>query len=67
MGGNGRVGRLTGRSRGIGGGGGISTVDASITWDKIAPVTYPPASTNIESDHPGISFIGCETTTLNAS
>ena len=68
MGGNGR------------GGGGISTVDASITWDETVPTTDPPASSNGYSGRavspvsdngqigrPCIWEIGCETTTINAS
>ena len=73
MGGNGVVGRGNGIIWGsgsnqlIGGGGGISTVDASITWDKMPPTINPPASVNVESVRTGILAIGCLTTTLNVS
>ena len=80
MGGNGRGGIVTGRSRGSRGGGGISTVDSSIIWDKTPPATDPPSSVNGYSFRAvspasvngyslriGVSSIGCATTTLNAS
>ena len=80
MGGNGRGSRGTERSRGSGGGGSISTVDSSIAWDKIPPITetpasvngdsaraVSPASVNGENSKPVIYSIGCATTTLNAS
>ena len=52
-------------NRGSGGGEGISTVDASITWAKTTPTTDPQDSVNGESGRPGVSDIGCATTTLN--
>ena len=80
MGGNGRVCRVSGRSRGSGRCGGISTVDASITWAKTALTTDPqasvngdsgqavsPASIKVDSGRPVSSDIGCANTTLNAS
>ena len=63
--GNGRI-LGSGSSRGSGGGGGISTVDASATWDKTPPTTDPPDSVNGESGWPGVSDISCATTTLKA-
>ena len=67
MGVNVRGGRGTGINRGNGGGGGISKVDSSITWDKMPPTTDPTASRNRESARPVVLAAGCETTTLNAS
>ena len=65
--GHGRGGRGTGINIVTGGGGGIYTVDASLTWAKTAPTTDPPASVNGESGRPSVSGIGCATTTLNDS
>ena len=48
-------------------GGGISTLYASITWDKNTPTTDPPASDNEEIGRPVVLTIGCATTTQNAS
>ena len=73
MGGNGGGGRGTerilgsGSNQGSGGGAGISTVDASITWAKTPPTTYPPDSVNGESRRPSVFPIGCATTTMNDS
>ena len=73
-------GRGPGRSQGSGGGGVISTVDASITWAKTTLTTEPPAYingdigqvfspeyVNVYNGRPGVLYIGCATTTLNAS
>ena len=56
----------SGSNRESGGGEGISTVDASITWAKTPPTTDLPASVNGESGRPGISAIDWATTTLDA-
>ena len=57
----------SGINRGSVGGGGISTVDSSITLAKTAPTTDPLAFVNGGSGRPVIYSIGCATTTLNAS
>ena len=66
-GGRGTENKKSGRNQGSGGGGGISTLDESITWDIMASTTDPPAYANVESVWQYISCIGCATTTLNDS
>ena len=56
----------SGSNLGSGVGEGITTVDASITWDKTPPTTYPPSSVRGEIVRPGVLVIGCATTTLNS-
>ena len=80
MGDNGRGGRVTGRSQGSVGGGGIYTLYASIIWAKTSPTTDPSSSVNGdsgravspayisgESGRKRVLAILCATITLNSS
>ena len=61
------INEVSGSNQGSGGGGGITTVDASITWVKTASSNEPPTYINGESVHMRFLAIGCANTNLRDS